>query len=129
MLLFDKPLSIFHTCTQICELKRLTYPLAKLTSPTCLHSGLPWECSNSAPVWQCSPNAAQCPVHMTNGCILPVSSNVLLALHLSKYKHMTSDRQKTRAVTKTRANSLSSALPNQDTLLFTPKLNKSELNI
>lgn len=54
------------------------------TGPTCLHSGLPWECSNLAPVWQCSPNAAQCRVRMTNGCILQVSSNVLVAPRLSK---------------------------------------------
>lgn len=56
----------------------------KTKIPTCLHFGLPWECSNSVLAWQCSPNAAQCPIHTTNGCILPVSLNVHQAPRLDK---------------------------------------------
>lgn len=60
---------------------------------TCLHFGLPWECSNSVPPWQCSPNAARCPARRTSGCILPVSSNVPEAPRL--------DGNKTRDLSRT----------------------------
>lgn len=67
---------IFHS-------QSFTLDPAKL-KPTCLHFGLPLECSNSAPAWQCSLNAARCPVRKTTGCTLPASSNGLVAPHLRK---------------------------------------------